>query len=738
MKRLIIAVCVGLGAVVIILAGCGLFGSEQLNVLLISVDTLRQDHVGCYGYSIVKTPNIDRLAEEGFTFDDAIASVPLTLPSHSSALTGLYPISHGVRDNVKFRLALEFETLAEVLREHGYATGGVVASFVLDSRYGMDQGFDFYDDDMTGGSQASSFHFPERPADAVTETAIQWLEGVKTPFFAFVHYYDPHMPYEPPARFLASCMDRPYDGEIEFTDVEIGKLLTYLEERDLIENTLIIFMSDHGEGLGDHDEQTHGVLVYESTIRVPLIIRLPEASDLAGDSGVPTRVPDSVRLVDIYPTVLDLLGIEAPEAVDGRSLVPLITGGNLPPEEGYFESLYPYFSFRWSQLRGVRIGPWKYILSPGEELFNLNDDPGELRNLIDVEAETAEQMRVALARMLDREAAPSEAAAVTITPEEVRKLRALGYIAGGATDLPEPMDVSGKDPKEMMVYINTLLAVGENAFVDRDFDTAVRRFRRFTEVDPGNLQAHLHLARTFLEMGRNEAAAASFRAALEIDSTDSQSHFQIGNIALAAGDVDGALGSFENALRFMPGSPEVLANVGVALIKKGHADSGMVKLREALEVDPHSYTALLNLGLVYTVYRDYDKALGYYRRLLVVEPDDVMVLSNCATIFAQLGQPDSTLAYFLRASVVAPADYHVLVNVGNSYRQIGMHPEADDYYQRALRIDPDNVLALFGVAAIRAAEGNREESARILRRILNINPDFQPARAALEGVSSGS
>lgn len=738
MKRLPIAIGGGLAALGLVLAGCGLFETPPPNVLLISVDTLRQDHLGCYGYRIVRTPNIDRLSEEGFTFDDASASVPLTLPSHTSALTGLYPISHGVRDNSKFRLALEFETLAEILRQNGYHTGGFVGSFVLDSRYGMDQGFDFYDDDMTGGSQASAFMFPERTADAVTESAIEWLKQARSPFFAFVHYYDPHMPYEPPSRYAASCPDRPYDGEIEFSDAEIGRLLAYLEAGGLIENTIIIFMSDHGEGLGDHNEEAHGILVYESTLRVPLIIKLAETLDISGKAETPVRIPDSVELVDIFPTVLDLVGIDAGGGVDGRSLVPLMAGGSLPPEVGYFESLYPYFAYRWSQLKGVRLSKWKYILAPTEELYDVSVDPGEFRNLVDAEPGTAAQMRIALARMLEREKPPGEASAVNMSPEEVRKLRALGYVAGGATDLPEPTDVSGKDPKDMMVYVNDFLSVGENAFNDRDYKTALRSFRRFTEVDPSNLQAHIRVARTLMELGRFEEAAASFHRALEIDSTDSQSYFQLGNIAQAGGDIDGALRFYERSLHFMPGSPEAMANIGVALIQKGLVDSGVVWLEETLEIDPHNDIALLNLGIVCSSKQMNDEALRYYRRLLVTQPDNVMALTNCAGIFVQLGEPDSTLTYFLRASKAAPGSPQLLLNVGNSYRQMGMNAEAEEYYQKTLRIQPRNVLALFGIAAIRAARGNNEESADILRRILEIEPGFEPARAALEKVSSGS
>ena len=738
MKRLLIAAAAGLGVTALILAGCGVFESRDLNVLLISVDTLRQDHLGCYGYEIVKSPNIDRLSEGGYTFDDALASVPLTLPSHSSALTGLYPISHGVRDNTKFRLALEFETLAEVLSGRGYMTGGFVGSFVLDSRYGLDQGFDFYEDDMSRGSQGSDFMFPERTADLVNAAAMKWFEDVEEPYFAFVHYYDPHTPYEPPGRLAVTYADRPYDGEIEFADTEMGKLLAYLEERGLLDNTLIVFMSDHGEGLGEHSEDAHGVLVYESTLKVPLIIHMPEGAGPGGLMGAPARIPDTVRLIDIFPTVLDILGIDARSGLDGRSLVPLMKGHSLPPEATYFESLYAYFAYRWSPLKGVRLNQWKYILAPREELYNVEQDPGELRNHIDAEQEIAGQMSVALGRMLEREVAPEEASGVSLNADEIARLRALGYIAGGSTELPEPADVSGADPKDMMAHVNAYLSPGENAFNVRDFEKALVYFKRLAEVDPDNPQAHLHTARTYFMLGRYDEAKVKFYRALEIDSTESQAYFQLGNIAQAEDDIDAALELYERSLHFMPGSPEALANIGAALMQKGHADSAEVRLKQALEVDPKSPTALLNLGVVYNSREMYEEAIECYRNLLAVEPGNISAITNIAGLYVKMGNPDSTLAYFLRAESIAPGDPQVLFNVGNSYRQMGMNKEAGEYYEKVLAMQPDNVLALFGMAAVESAEGNREESMNILRRILRIDPGFQPAQAALETLASGS
>ncbi|HVP57688.1 MAG TPA: sulfatase, partial [bacterium] len=350
------AVAVGVAAIVILtFAGRK---PARLNLLLVSIDTLRPDHLGAYGYAQARTPTIDKLAREGVTFEDVITSVPLTLPSHSSMLTGLSPLAHGIRDNANFRLADEFVTLAEVLRANSYTTGAAVGAFILDRRYGLNQGFTYYDDDMSRGRQPSSFGYPERTADRVTASALEWLKTAHEPFMLFLHYYDPHAPYQPPAGFQNVAGGNPYDGEIAFTDQELGKVIAYLAAQHLLKRTLVILTADHGEGFGEHGEQTHGLLLYNGTLRVPLIIRVPEASRLARVAGKAVRgtfQQQPARTIDIYPTALEILGYKQMTDVDGRSLVPMLEGKTLPPVVSYFESMASYFSYRWCPLRGVRF-----------------------------------------------------------------------------------------------------------------------------------------------------------------------------------------------------------------------------------------------------------------------------------------------------------------------------------------------------------------------------------------------
>jgi arylsulfatase A-like enzyme/Flp pilus assembly protein TadD len=705
----------------------------QINVVLISVDTLRPDRLGCYGYRGRTSPNIDALSRDGITFEDAMASAPLTLPSHASMLTGLYPLSHGVRDNGAFSLPTGVTSLAEVLNEAGYTTGGFIGAFVLDSRFGLDQGFDVYDDDMKGGRQLSAFGYVERTADEVTRAAAGWIDSAEEPFFAFVHYYDPHTPYEAPEEFRKRHMRSPYDAEIAFTDREVGMLLDALAERGLTERTLIVFVSDHGEGLGEHGESTHGYLVYEPTLRVPFIIRLPEKSDLADIVSPGERISVPARLIDLMPTVLDILGLAPPE-MDGRSLLPALRGESVPPVFSYFETFYPYFAYRWSPLRGVRFNEWKYILGPEEELYNLKDDRAEAVNLAPEERDRTTELNRALMDVLRLEAEASEN--VQMSAEEIRRLSALGYVSRSHSELPPPDDLSGASPAEMIRYIEKLMAPGEEAFNRGNMKEALEKFTELARLDPGNPEAHLHRGRTLMEMGDYTAAKEAYNTALRVDSTSSTAYFHLGNIAQSRGMLEDALFHYEEALRLMPGSPEALANIGSILIEKGLVDSAIVVLESALVVDPANVTALVNLGISYVRMGLPQRALSYFHGALAVDEANVKALSNCGTIYVGLENPDSVLHYFRLASQADPDNPQLLVNLGGAYRQTGDLSEAGRSYERALELAPHYTLALYGLAAVRVGEGRLEEARVLLRKAIEVDPDFKPAAAALEALAS--
>jgi arylsulfatase A-like enzyme/Tfp pilus assembly protein PilF len=680
--------------------------AEPVNVLLISMDTLRPDHLGCYGYEGIETPNVDRLAEEGMLFEDALTSTPLTLPSHASVLTGLYPISHGIRDNGTFILRDQFTTLAEVLAAEGYATGAFVGSFVLDSRYGLDQGFETYDDVLEYDQRASAFSHPERTGDKVTASARDWLKEVSEPFLAFVHYYDPHTQYEPPPPYDTLYAGRPYDGEIAFTDHEVGRVLDFIKERGLSERTLVVVISDHGEGLNEHDEVAHGILMYETTMKVAFIIRPPETHRLAGEISVPRRIAQVVELIDVMPTVLDFLDVDMDFEVDGRSLLPLMTGTGLPPKVCYLETLYPYFAYRWSPLRGVRFNEWKFILAPEPELYDLKDDPRELKNVYDSVPERAAQLRENLLALAGREGA-APAADVKLSPEEVRKLQALGYVSAWRPAVPTDIEPKGTDPKHMIGPLQDLMAPGMTAFDRKDFDTARECFASMAEIDPMNTEAHVFLGRTLMELGELDGAEAEFTKVIEIDSTHSQAFFRLGNIARRGGDLDRALFFYRIALGILPD-------------------------------DPRDQIALVNMSVGYLHMERYDEALRWLHSTLSVNPEHIKALANIALIYIERGDPDSTIAYLERARDVDPDNARMLQNLGNAYRQKGMVHEAAEAFEQAVELEPDNVLALFGLAATRAEDGRSQESIAVLERILKIDPDFAPARQALERMTSGT
>jgi len=738
MKKIALAVAVLIAvaaAVVIILEVAG--RGPGPNLILISVDTLRPDHLGCYGSPHVKTPAIDALAGDGALFTDVMSNVPLTLPSHASLLSGLYPISHGIRDNGYMALDPEYTTLAEVLKREGYSTGAVIGAFVLDSRFGLDQGFDHYDDDLSMGEQPRLFTYTEITADVVTDKAIGWIEQAEEPFFTFIHYYDPHMTYAPPEPFAGLYRANPYAGEVAYTDQAIGRLLDALEEQGRLERTMIVFLSDHAEGLGDHGEPGHGVLVYESTLKVPLIVRAPEGSKLR-EIFVPGSTSDwPVALVDVFPTLADALGLNPGSGLDGTSLLPALKGESDKTPLHYFESVYSYLAYRWSPLRGVRYGKWKLIFAPEEELYDLESDPHETRNLAKSESQRAHDLRNYLARIVSEKEGKQQNERSRLDQDDIQKLQALGYISGTGSSVPSELEAEGADPKYILPGFAVTMAAGEDALVAGNLAEAAEIFSRLVAKDPGNPQVRAFRAMAYLEMGRFGLARQDYLKMVEIDSTNSTPYFHLGTMAQQTGDFRAALNYYELARDLVPGSPEALANIGGVLVEMGLADSGAVVLEETLELDPRNEIALVNLALVYGQNGKFDEAEALFRRALEVNPENTKALVNMSSIFIGRGNVDSTAAYMERANASSPGDAGILANLGNSYRQMGRLEDAERCYLQALDLEPENRLALYGLAAIRAGQGRTAEAKSLLRKVLAIDPGFTPARQALEQISSG-
>jgi arylsulfatase A-like enzyme len=510
------------------------------NVLLITLDTVRADHIGCYGYPHARTPTIDSLSSIGVRFADAVTPVPITLPSHASILTGADPPAHGVRLNGVYRLEDRPLTLTETLARAGYETAAFIGASVLDRSMGLDRGFDHYDDVLTAPGQPMR-NSAERPANRVTSVAIAWLRAradASRPFFAWVHYFDPHDPYEPPAPFADEFRERPYDGEIAFMDRELGRLLHELRARGAADRTVTVLVSDHGEGLGEHGERTHAHLVYETTLHVPFIV-VP-----GGLLTTPVVVADRiVATTDIAPTVLDLLGVAADSmAIDGASLLDARADPDRDRDRAvYVETLWPHLVHGWAPIHGLRRHVDKYIEAPIPEYYDLNRDPGEKENLLTgVAGDEGAMLGAASALRRALEALLSEAKPIApaLEPdsETVERLMSLGYVmpARGAPPAREP----GGARRPLREMIREWQARSDSILASpaRQAQNMVAMQARVVALEPGNSAAHLRLGHTLLMLKRYEEAAEAYVTAARLDSTNPAVWLSVAEARGAAGD----------------------------------------------------------------------------------------------------------------------------------------------------------------------------------------------------------
>jgi len=567
-----------LGLAAVLALGCRSDESERWSLLLVTLDTTRADHLGSYGYAHVDTPTLDGWAAQGVRFERCITPVPLTLPSHASLLTGLLPPSHGVHVNGDAALPSEAVTLAERLRDAGYATGAVIGAFVLDARFGLAQGFEKYDDDLSQGAQPSRYGYLQRDAKAVTDAALAFVRRAPRPFFLWVHYFDPHAPYAAPSdKSHRGRSGTPYDAEISYVDSQLARLAQYLEKSGAAAHTLVVATADHGEGLWEHGELSHGLFVYESTLRVPLIVRFPDRR-AAG-----THVPQPVSLVDVAPSLLAWLGLPAPDGLDGRVL-PLADAPSAEERALYFENEGPAQIFGWSRLWGIASGDWKLVRAPRPELFDLRGDPYEMRDRFAEQRERAQALLELSdrthAELLARRPLPREG--VSLTAEDERRLRALGY--AGASDRENGNDV---DPKDRVAVYHKLeaalthldegrlsegvatlieiadrddpgnrralvvlgdLAVHEAAVRAQAIDVLSRASRRETSDTALRLSVQLSLGAALAEEGRHEEALEALLLAAKLDPDRPALHYRIGRAQESTGRLAEAHASYQRAL----------------------------------------------------------------------------------------------------------------------------------------------------------------------------------------------
>ena len=650
----------------------------RMNLLLITLDTTRADRLGCYGYARAKTRHLDRLAAEGVRFEYALSPAPITLPAHASILTGLYPPGHGVRNNGNFYLSDRHPTLATVLQGQGYRTGAFVSSFILDRRYGLARGFEVYDDAMQGAQPEVIALLAERRGDRTALVLSQWLEGQAkapgAPFFAWLHLYDPHEPYRPPQPFRGMFAGAEYDGEIAFDDAIVASVLDKLDKLGLRERTLIAVIGDHGESLGDHGEETHSMFVYESAIRVPLLLWRP------GLVPAGLLVKEPVRAVDLAPTLLDLLHAPPLPRTDGRSLVPVLEGRDVgPPPPAYAETYLPQFYMNWSPLRAIRDQRFKLIEAPKPELYDLKDDPGEARNLYADQPETARALRRGLLAITGGgEGAMSVGG---LDREAMEKLAALGYVGAGAESAPVAPGQPRADPKDVIAVFNRLRRAN-TAVRDRRFAEALPVVRQVLADDPKNAFARVVMGSAHMGMDEYPEAIHWFRKYLELVPSSAYAHHWLAVCYLKMGDRDNALREAAAALAIDPRFTDARIIRGGVLAARGDYDGAIAELRTAVTTDPAKPMLRLDLAKVLGEAGHTAEAEAEYRALLGLKPDDPTALIGLGVLQAKTGATEDAARSLRRALELDPAQDGARYDLGQVLEKQGRRDEARAEYRR--------------------------------------------------------
>jgi arylsulfatase A-like enzyme/Tfp pilus assembly protein PilF len=668
------------------------------NVLLITIDTCRADRIGCYGFGLARTANIDRLAAEGVRCSDDATTAPITMPAHTSILTGLYPPAHGVRDNGAYALADEVTTLPERLKEAGYSTQAFVSAIVLNRSYNLTQGFDGYDDDLWLEDRPKLFMIRDRPAPKTAGRALSWLQSRAQapdgkPFFMWVHFFDPHQPYQAklPQRHLCPT---PYDEEIAVVDLAVGSLIEELKKEGIFDNTVVIVTADHGESLGEHGEKTHAIFIYDATIHVPLIWRYPPLFP-AG------KVYDGpVRAVDIAPTILAILNLPGGDQTQGADLSKALRG-DVPPLDlpQYCESLLCEVGFGMAPLYGVRKKGHKFIRAPRPELYDLKADPRELNNILAQDGATADdldhELDAILADCKRRAVAPKEN---PLDKETAENLQALGYLGGRS----ERESMAGIDPKDGILLYSKLEEARHLAQVEKWHQSELL-LREILEATPRNLSALNILALTLLRQNR----------------------------------IPECEGAYVESLRIDPNQHRVLHMLGFLKYRQGKLDEAEECYRKSLAITPRFVESMVHLGFVEMVRGRQDKAEEWYKKAIAEDPDFPRAQLQYADLFFLRNDYDNALSYYLKTLEAWPQQFDAVIQTGLCYQRKGDMTKAAHYYERARAIRPDSWLPVYDLACVEAVAGRNDKALTMLQDALKLglaDPDLVQTDEDLTGV----
>jgi arylsulfatase A-like enzyme/Flp pilus assembly protein TadD len=719
------------------------------NVLLISIDTIRADYLSCYGYGRKTTPFIDSFAAEGVLFENAFCHIPLTLPSHCSMLTGTIPPYHGVHDNVEYQLGESNITLAEILKENGFKTAAVISSFVIDSQFGLDQGFDYYNDEfveeISGGG-----HFTERRGQETTDFANKWLgETGQEKFFMFVHYYDPHTDYDAPEPFgskFSSQFDigvdklrNNYAEEILYTDHCIKQVVDKLKEIGQYDSTLIIITGDHGEMFGEHMEMSHGYFVYRNVLRIPLIFKLPGKKK-------PVRVKDNCGLMDIVPTICDLLDIEVPKAVQGKSLTSYFKNGASSDEKRsiFCESLTPT-TLSANSLLSVINDKWQYIQTTRPELYNLVNDPYERNDLIAKESQRARILQDSLREILESSVKSENNSSLEINDEARKKLESLGYIQGGTSiDESFEFDQSKPDPKDYIDLFNERLQI-RSLILEEEYEKAREICLRMIEEYPGVVFVYHAISDIATRQEKFTEAEKYLRKATELDPDNYKSYNRLGVALARQGNYEEAVVQYKKALAIEPDDLDANREMGIALAHIKNYAGAVKYLKKAVEMDPE--IAMLNAALAEALFylNDVELAIMYWEKSLEYDPEDTKVQEQLADAkkvnerFAAAAAKNKIAESYLAQGDIASAveNWKKALEINDKWpgvlnnlawilatskdENIRNAQEAIEYGKKACELtEYKNAELLDSLAAAYAATGNFDKAIEIAEKAINV------------------
>ena len=656
---------------------------EDLNIIVITIDTLRWDYVSIYGQGYAQTPKLDRLAEEGILFKSCVAQIPLTLPSHTTILSGTYPLYHHVIDNSGIQVPNQLQLISEILRNHGFSTSAFIGSYVLHRKTGMNQGFEYYADEFEVKDKIFSPESLQKSSDEVLAEAKEWLtKNKKNKFFTWIHLFDPHSPYTPPSPYKERYPSNPYRGEVEYVDNQLGQFIVFLKNEGLYDQTLIIVTSDHGEGLGDHGEKEHGFFLYESTVRVPLILRAP--------FDFPVKyVVQIVEHVDIVPTILDLLDMPIPENCQGVSFFNLMINRKRNKSNiAFSETYYPRLHFGWSELKAFYRKNWKYIQAPREELYDLSQDIDEKANLALADASEREKMNTDMERFIKEKSANplSSKKAGQLDKRDIDRLASLGY-------LTSVVDMRGKkdlhDPKDKIQIVNDLERA-KKQFGNQQYDQAINLIKSILETDPEVIYAH-HL---------------------------------LGNCYFQKKIYSAALENYRYVLKRQPDWIVAMYDVIDCLYKMGNYGAAVEETKKFLQAFPNDYILLEKLAGLYHALEEYDKSMDVLEILNQMDKTNTEILSLIVDICIKQRKYDVSSKYVEHALEIHPRLRRAHFLLGRIESAQGHSQKAIDLYKKELAIHPHDPEVYFYLAEELRINGNFPEANIYYRKTIELDPEF--------------